>query len=314
MGGLRDDVIRVFNKQIQHLIKRSKELNQETRVSVFTFNDNVKNIVFDVDVLHSPNIEQFYLPGGQTALIDGTLQAIGDLLKVPQMYGDFGFLIYVISDGLNNINNSGASRLLTTINKLPDNFTLGFLGPDSRAVHEAKQYGFPKENIQIWNTTSQGTDEMGESMIQATDNYMIARSTGVRNTKSLFKIDSSVLTKSVIKNTLSEIPSSAYTQMTIWADGRAIKEFIEDKGFHFKKGIGYYQLTKKEKIQKNKKILVQDKSNGKLYGGQEGRDLLGLPNVEVKVAAVDHDNFKIFVQSNSVNRLLVKGTTLIVLN
>jgi hypothetical protein len=313
MSTLRNQVISVFNKQIQHLITRSKELSQETRTSVFTFSDTVKNIVFDVDVLRTPDISTLYNPKGNTALIDGTLQAISDLKKIPQIYGDFGMLIYILSDGMNNIHNNRADELAKTINSLPENYTVAFLAPDSNAVYEAKRFGFPSANIQKWDTTIKGTEEMGESIRRATDNYMVARSTGLRSTKSLFNLDASNLSKTVVKQTLTELRSNEYELIPVRQDRVAIKEYIENYLGHYQIGSAYYELNKKETIQANKQLAVQDKINGQIYVGVNARNLLNLPDYEVKVNPVTYGKFRIFVQSNSVNRCLIKGTQVLVL-
>ena len=81
----------------------------------------------------------------------------------------------------------------------------------------------------------------------------------------------------------------------------------------FVPGANYYQLTKPETLQNYKQIIVQEKMTGKTYAGVGARNLLGLPNTEVKVAPASYGNFDIFCQSSSNNRKLMAGTKLIVL-
>jgi hypothetical protein len=65
-------------------------------------------------------------------------------------------------------------------------------------------------------------------------------------------------------------------------------------------------------VEAQKEIVVRNVSSGKLYGGRNARHLLSLPDYTVKVAPDKYSNYEIFVQSTSVNRKLVPGTTVLV--
>jgi hypothetical protein len=309
------DVVAVFDGQIQHLAQRSQELDQETRVSVFFFSNDVECIVYDKDVLRLPSLQGLYRVGGGTALIDATVSAINDLKKTPELYCNHAFLGYVLTDGEENLSRKNrATDLARIINALPDNWTIATLVPNILSVSEAKRFGFPKQNIQVWSTeNSKGMVEVGETIRRATDNFMTARSTGTRGTKNLFSMDVSNLTKTAVKNILSEVKAKDYLLLPVRRE-EVIKDFVESwTQTNYRPGSAYYQLTKKETVQASKQLCVQEKVTGKVYGGTNARQLLGLPNHEVKVAPDQHDKFNIFVQSTSVNRKLVGGTNLIVL-
>jgi len=83
MQKISREVIDVFNKQVTYLAKRSQEVNQETRVSVYLFNDTVTCLIYDMDVMRLPKLNGHYHARGGTALIDGVIQAILDLKKPP---------------------------------------------------------------------------------------------------------------------------------------------------------------------------------------------------------------------------------------
>src|SRR5688572_10516672 len=85
MGHLTQKVIEVFDGQIKHLATRSQEMDQETRVSVYNFNDNTRNIVYDKDVLRLPSLKGHYSPSGCTALLGATLKALEDLKETPEL-------------------------------------------------------------------------------------------------------------------------------------------------------------------------------------------------------------------------------------
>lgn len=313
MQGREDSVVKLFNNQVAFLAKRSQELDQETRVSVYIFNRDVQCLVFDTDVLRTPNINDLYKPSGQTALIDATLKAIEDAEKIPQLYHDSSFLIYVISDGENNIHDYSAPKLSQRIKNLPENWTLGMLAPDQTAVYEAKKFGFPAENISIWDTSShQGVEGISQTIQQSTETFLVNRSKGIRGTKNLFQVDVNFSSKEV-KTKLTELKPDQYNIFPVHAKS-VIKPFVESWTKEtYRPGSAYYMLTKPEKIQNYKQICVQDKRNGKVYTGTNARNLLGLPDYEIKVEPGDFKDFNIFAQSTSLNRNLMPGTQLIVL-
>jgi len=309
-----DDVIMVFDGQINYLALRSKDVDQETRVSVYLFNTQIKCLVYDRDVLRLPSLSKLYDACGGTALIDGTMTAIQDLKKTPEIHADHAFLIFVITDGQENSSRKWrATDMKDTLNRLADNWTLACLVPDVTGVAEAKRFGFPAQNVQLWDVTRDGVLEVGEVIKKATETFMTGRAKGVRGTKNLFSIDTTALNKSVVKRALKELRGSEYMLLPVRSD-KPIKEFVEIwTNEAYRPGSAYYLLMKPETVQHYKQICVRDKITGKVYSGIEARGLLGLPDYEVKVSPENHSGFQIFVQSSSVNRKLLKGTELIVL-
>ena len=313
MRHLESEVVKVFDSQIKHLAQRSQELDQETRVSVYLFNDKVECLIYDKDVMRLPSLKNYYNTNGGTALIDGVLKAIEDLEKVPQLYGDHSVMILSISDGEENSSINHSSTLTSKINSLLDNWTMGALVPDQQGVYESIKFGFPKNNISVWNTNVDGINEISKTITQVTDTYMVNRSRGIRGTKSLFNVDTSLLNTKVVNNVLDQLKPNEYELLSVHRDS-VIKDFVESwTGKPLIKGSAYYQLVKSEEVQAYKQICIQDKKNGKVYGGTNARRILALPNYEVKVNPVNFGNYDIFIQSTSYNRKLASGTKLIVL-
>lgn len=95
----------------------------------------------------------------------------------------------------------------------------------------------------------------------------------------------------------------------------AIKAFVEDNGIKFKTGRGFYELTKAVKVQQYKEIIIQDRETGEMFNGTQVREKLGLkPQTESGgVTESLHKDalkeFRVFIQSTSVNRKLIGGTT-----
>lgn len=311
MASLSNDVIAVFESQVKNLAQRSQETGQETRISAYTFANTVTPLIYDKDVLRLPSIKDDYRASGMTALIDATLKAIEDLEKTPALYGDHSYLLIVISDGGNNINDNRAKELERKLKSLPENWTVAVMVPNAVCSSDAQKYGFSKGNIQIWETSQKGIVEANRTLNNVTTSYMSARSTGIRGTKSLFQIDTSKLSSEIVLENLDQIDPKTYDILIVRKDGEIIKPFVESWGHVYSQGSAYYELSKPESIQANKQVLVQNKISGKIYGGVNARKLIGLPDYEVKVQPSDFKNYRLFCQSSSLNRKLVKGTNLI---
>ena len=317
MGHLAKDVVDAFEAEIKALASRSKELDQETRISVYLFDDSLECIIYDKDVLRLPSIRDKYFTRGSTSLIDGTLGSIADLKKTAQLYGEHAFVLYALTDGEENTSTKKPADLRDEINDLPDNWTVAVFVPNARGVAEAKTFGFPKDNIAVWSTTAQGVSEVGSTMRKATDNFMTGRKSGVKSTRSLFAFDTAGINKKAVKANLDALATSEYAIFPVRKshDGMAIKDFVEKATKQgYRSGSAYYQLTKKENVQSRKNICLKEVTTGKVYTGDAVRDMLGLPDYEVKVNPATHPQFIFFVQSTSVNRKLVGDTELIVLN
>ncbi len=90
----------------------------------------------------------------------------------------------------------------------------------------------------------------------------------------------------------------------------AIKAFVETNKLSFKKGRGFYQLSKPEVVQDYKEIIIRRKSDGALITGENVRGELGIPKSSKKLTLNQDElpDFDVFVQSTSVNRVLLPGT------
>lgn len=313
MGKISNTVVRVIDDQIKHWTNRSKELNQETRLSVYLFSDKTECIYQDRDVSRFGSIKRDYQIGGNTSLIDSTLKAIEDGRDNSSRNKNESHLVIVISDGQNNINNHKADYLRKTINNLPENWTVSCLVPNAQSLHEAKTFGFPAQNISVWDASSDdGVEEMGRVLTNATSSYYLGRSSGMRGTKQLFTLDSSKLDTKKVKKNLQELNHREYDLLPVHNTAK-IKDYVESFLGEYKIGSAYYEMTKPEVVQSGKQLAVQNKLNGKIYVGTQARELLNLPSYEVKVNPVNHGQYRLFCQSHSVNRNLVRGTQLLVL-
>src|SRR6188508_3210323 len=81
-------VVKVVDAQTAYLARRSKEMDQETRVSVYVFADEVECLIYDTDVLRLPSIKDLYSPYGWTALLAATIKSQQDLAATGTLYGE----------------------------------------------------------------------------------------------------------------------------------------------------------------------------------------------------------------------------------
>ena len=303
-------LIKVADEQIKHLALRSEELSQETRVSVYLFNSGVQCLIFDMDVMRLPSIAELYRASGMTALVDAVVKSQEDLATTSQIYGDHAFLTFVLTDGMENASGNSWTRLPEYTARAADNWTVGFLVPDSNGKAYLNRAGVDDGSISLWDASSaKGIDDSFTTIRNATDSFMTARASGVRGTRSVFSTGTDAVNPVTVKAALDYL--SGVKKMPVGVTSR-IDDFCNAKFGYYKAGMAYYQLTKSETIQSNKKILVVDKSNGNVYGGTNARKILGLPDMTVKVKPDHNPKYDIFVQSTSQNRKLLAGTKVLV--
>lgn len=311
------DVIKVADNEVKYLATRSQEMSQETRVSVYVFDDNVDCLVYDTDVLRLPSIANLYEIGGNTALIDATMVSIEELSQTATLHGDHSFLIYVLTDGQENRSRHYShQQLAARLNTLGENWTLACFVPDIISKRDAISFGFQKDNVAIWDTSSvRGMDEVGNTVRAATESWMTARSTGIRGTRTLFStgIDA-VNAQTVSAANLMPLDRTQYAMLPI-RERIQTRPFLMEHGYQYINGTLYYLLMKTEDIQPQKNLLVVEKYTNKVFSGPGARQLVGLPDgITVRVKPDFNPDYDIYVQSTAVNRNLIPNTNCIVLN
>jgi hypothetical protein len=76
-------------------------------------------------------------------------------------------------------------------------------------------------------------------------------------------------------------------------------------------GHAFYELTKPEKVQTYKGILIMKRDTGEIFGGKQVRTVLGAPTGDLKIKIQNLSEYQVFIESTSSNRKLVRGTTLL---
>ena len=118
------------------------------------------------------------------------------------------------------------------------------------------------------------------------------------------------LTVRTARSELSEITKQVQF-VTGRTDGAKIRDVVLENGLEWIKGAAFYQLVKTEKkVQNYKLVALRVKTSGKVYCGEEARNMLGIGGAvgTVRLVPGDHGKFDVFIQSTSVNRKIPAGT------
>lgn len=249
---------------------------------------------------------------GGTPLFDGIHDAIDLMESLPDYNSpDVSFLLSVTTDGQEEHSTKNNRTVLANrIHQLQASgrWTLVFRVPQGGRRH-LQGLNIPYENIQEWETSEAGMKVATAATTRAMDTYYSARAQGATSSTVFYANAQSVNTAALVDITkdvsLYVVPDNL--------NGIEIRDFILKHRMEYLKGAAFYQLTKTEaRVQPSKLIAVRDRTTGKIYSGNEARNMLGLSTVNnIRLHPGDHGNFDIFIQSESVNRKLVGGTGVI---
>lgn len=315
MSTLGDDVRRLYVQKINDLFDSAEKTEQKVRGSLIKFSNQVQTVVLHSDRggLVDDNVVNGYRPYGNTKLFDGVQEAI-DKSKMLNLGPNDSVLIEVITDGEENSSLVSAATLKQHMRDCvaTDKYTFVFQLPIGYKNSFVSNFGIPANNVNEWETTKQGWETTNRVTTQSYGNYMSSRKLGATNTCNFYQpIDVSDVDNSDLKK-LDNVTSRF---KTFDVDGEIpIKEFVENKANQvYKNGCAFYELSKDELIRPGRELVIAEKNKHTLYGGSKVRSLLGLPTSgNVKVSPYNLGKYRIFAQSSSVNRKLVRGTKVLV--
>lgn len=314
-----NDVIKHAKNVLQAGLDAIKSISassgQETLVSLYTFNHEVSTLFVDRPIADiSLNNVSFRAEGG-TALIDAAMKTMLDGLTVQvknKKTESHAFLLNMITDGDERHSKNKIDDLRKIISKLNDEWTIAVQVPDQQGVHYAKLCGFPAGNIAVWKAGSkEGLEESVRDFSNSYSGYTVSRAAGFTKSSNFYAPDLGNVSKGQVKNNLSEIAGRLYHCQSGPVE---IRDFVERAAATtYKAGKAYYELTKPELVQERKNIVIVNKKDGRKYGGSNTRTFLGIPeNQRVKVAPGTHGDWRVFIQSTSVNRKIYQGTSVFV--
>lgn len=314
MSHLRNDAHQAVNEMLENIRRQTGEQEQKTDVAIVFFDSYVETRVHPTDVAKVGPLYDYPIRGS-TALRDGVGEAVRVIDDGDE---DASYLVLTYTDGGENVSRNFSEytiqQLVAQKQKL-GNWTFAFQVPPGARGEVARQFGVPLDNVREWEQTRKGVEEVRRTTNAGIGSYMKARSLGKKSVESFYvTTDLSKVSAKTIKRELDDI-SDRFKVYTVGPE-QSVKEFVEEKtGRPYVIGSAYYQLMKTEKVQPQKSVLIMEKGKKAVWGGNEARDLVGLPTDGVAHASVtpgNHSNYDVFVQSTSVNRKLPRGTRVLV--
>lgn len=315
MDWLTKKVYDLTQEQIAAIKQAAYGSDQVTKVSIFSFTNTFGSALQLTTHAFETHPEAArlvnYKPSNGTPLNDAIREVTSQLLRAQTGSPQENFLVMVLTDGAENASREGRVTDLIAELQRKGNWTFALMVPPGHKIQTAAHLGIPLANIQEWEQSEEGLRVGSQVTAQATSSYLSNTTKGVRQTAA-FYTDASKLKPTVVARKLDDV-SKGFRHWKIEAES-PISDFVKSKIGSYELGKAYYELTKPETIQSHKDIVLQNRKTKKFFGGEEARKMLGIaqgPGVDVRVRPGNHGDWKIFVKSTSMNRKLVRGTTLL---
>lgn len=289
------NLVKMFNANL-------KQVNPNDRVTVITFDTEIRNIVLNekASEVRPLTVNDLGRLGPATNLYGGVKRAI-EIIS-----GADSHVVITLTDGGENVYEITTDDFSKLINKKQntDKWTFAFLMPSCyvsgfKNIHP----DIPHGNIRSWGTIKEAESAVNTGI----GAYYTARSIGVTSVSNFFQPDLSNVKKTDLKS-LDDVTN----EVKIWENKTKeidIATFVKNRTRReFKKGTAAYLLQKKEReVQDDKEVFLREIKTGKVYRG--GRSVLGLPTFgSVKIEPGNHAGFEIYIQSKSDNRKIPRGS------
>jgi len=316
MESIKAETERAVNQTIDTIRAESIRSGQETEVSLYYFDFTAKEPSFFLKA--AKDVQRIvYRPYGDTALFDAVNKAIEQHKSLPSAPNeDVSYVLICITDGRDNRSRDYAGRGMNELIRQvqgTDRWTVTFQLPPGQKSWFCHSFSVPHGNVQEWNNDAAGTAEAAFARDMGVNAFYGLRSAGATSSMDFYNVttDLSKLDPNQLKAQCKDVRS----EVKIWEVPREtdIQSFVQSQtGRPYQSGTVFYTLSKSEKVQAGKKVLVMEKGQRGVYAGDAARALVGIkPGENCRVKPGNHSNFDIFVQSTSVNRVLVRGTKLI---
>ena len=192
MDEIKAETIEKFNRQIKTL-KSAQTKKMETFVSLFTFNDSLNEIFFNVSLNDVPTLtEENYKTGGFTSIFD----SLNNILVKSEDISDINdknvsCLFFMLSDGRENSSENSSKDLASKIKKLQDSgrWTFAYAGANQDLTKISSELNIPKGNILKYDSYSLGFNAMTENHTKSLGYFFTARSYGTPSTKGFYGSD-----------------------------------------------------------------------------------------------------------------------------
>lgn len=322
MRGLTNAALNDYNLTVDGIRQSVTEEGQKAFVSVVEcgvgHTATTRLVNANVPIENLPAQKDYIANGSATPLWDSVGMAIESIENNPHRNDlTTAFLVMIITDGEENASKKwSATSISAKIKELQatDRWTFAFRVPKGSKSNLVR-LGIPAGNIMEWEQTERALNEAAVVQSSSVGAYFSARTRGVTSVNT-FYANVGDLSTAKIDNSLDEITAKIKRQVVSpHQDGIMIKDFCTEKFGKYAIGSAYYQLTKTEKVQPSKDLIILDKNTNKVYGGPSARSLLGLPQSgEIRLAPGNFGHYEVYVKSTSINRKLYDGNAVIYKN
>jgi len=313
-------LVEAYNQTVTDIRHAVLDEGQEASMTAMAFGDRVlkHRILYagqQVQTVKPLSADDFN-PSGLTPLFDSVYRAIKKLEELDDGKPDTSFVVSTVTDGDENDSiNPGVPTTVRLIEEktATDRWTFTFLVPIGKEEWFSRKFNIPRGNVQGWDTkTARGTKEAFIVSSAGYRNFFKEKTVvgkGKKMSSRSFYSSTADLTVRDARSSLSEITKQV--EFIIPHMDCQIRDAIIGHGKEWIKGAAFYQLIKTEKkVQDYKLVALRVKSSGKVYCGQDARDMLGIGNAvgTVRLVPGDHGKFDVFIQSTSVNRKIPAGS------
>lgn len=295
MSGIIGEAQSLGNETIKRILKD----DPKAEITVITFESgNIAVLATNVNASFKLDATN-YRAGGGMPLYDAVLTAIDTIASSSR---GLTFTVITVTDGQNTDNHSLLGHLKSEIKRLQatDKWTFAFALPPLYKEGFGKLLDIPSGNLLGWTDIN----DAAEAIVAGVTTTV---KSGAKSTKDFFKLDANQVKKKDLKK-MRDVTDEV-TIVTARAEARINKLVTGKTRKPYVAGTGFYQVTKKErKVSSVKKILVRDKTTGKVYF--DGRSALGLPDdQDVKLEPGNLGNYDVFIESQSESnpRIIPRG-------
>jgi len=325
MGHLTTPAKDDYNKLITSFQSAAKNSSIETVASVVKCGvmghrygkGTIERDAVHTNIRHLQPLNFYSAEGHSTPLFDSVGELINIFKEVPDYHTPgVSFLVMAVTDGEDNDSPGWKYMIANEIKHLQgtDKWTFVFRVPRGYSA-QLQRLGIPAGNIHEWEQTEKGLRESTQFTEQAVSDFYDGRKLGLMSTSTFYSNLKADVAE--VRKTLHPIGKEASVYPNTIREGASIKEVSVHYTGNYVKGTVFYELKKREpRVQDYKLICLREKNTRNIYGGQEARDLLGLPhNGTIAVAPGDHKDYEIFIQSTAYNRKIpMNGQVLVWMN
>ena len=186
MECIKKETLKHFNEQIK-IIKKSQKNNMETFVSVFTFNEKNKEIMFQKPISEVQDLsEKDYENKGMTSVFD----AINSAIDKAELINDneSSFLFCILSDASDNSSSESIASVSKRIEYLQStgSWTFTFIGANQDIDKSSVKLKIPRGNLLKYDSHSLGVNTMTETQKKSIGYFFTARSYGTTSTRGFY--------------------------------------------------------------------------------------------------------------------------------